>query len=639
MTHLTTKANYHSGGDFDRLPIPFRAVSTDVVTGAEVIHENGSLSEAMRATMAFPLAFTGLEKNGQLLMDGGMVIPVPVELVRRMSDSIRFVVAVNTASPLLPREELNTPVDIANQVTSIMTADKLREQLESADVVVTPPLEGFGAMDFKRKDSLIAIGYADGLQAADSIIAVLSEERAHRRYTILEIEIVGVSSDEKEMILGKMQGKWLNQSALIRKLKSLAGELKLFRLEAELTPLGVTPDGVKMIRLRLNAQAAPMVADVTFRFTGSSVFDDSTLAAQFTGSDGVLTGQKLRDGLRRITNLYHEKGYDLVVVREADIDCSKRAVRIHIDEAVVQGVDVLDNQCTKDWFVRTRFPLKSGEPYSTARAARGIADIYATDLFDRVVVDFVPHRGGGKVRISVEEKQSRQARLGWHWDEEYDSEEFVELLDDNVGGIGVQFLLHALYGADRHDYQAAVKADRIFKTYLTGTVRLFHHRLERHLFDPDGSHEADRRELKTGGEVRIGQQIARLGTVSGALVVENVEYRHPEGLSQDFGLTRLKLESLVETFDRVPFPETGKKYLFELQFAGEFLGGEATYTRFFTSLEAYFPLGKKLNYHPQLALGLSRSDLPVSEKFFLGGLHRFAGFRTHQLEGDKMFLL
>ncbi|MGH8016592.1 MAG: patatin-like phospholipase family protein, partial [Candidatus Zixiibacteriota bacterium] len=84
LNRMTTKANYRCGGDFNKLKIPFKTVATDVISGNEVILDSGSISEAMRASMAFPLALTAVETNGYVLMDGGMVTPIPVTIARTM---------------------------------------------------------------------------------------------------------------------------------------------------------------------------------------------------------------------------------------------------------------------------------------------------------------------------------------------------------------------------------------------------------------------------------------------------------------------------------------------------------------------------------------------------------------------------
>ncbi|MCX6833734.1 MAG: patatin-like phospholipase family protein, partial [candidate division Zixibacteria bacterium] len=150
LTRLTLKPDYLAGRDFSSLPIPFKTVGTNVATGDLVIFDHGSLADAMRSTMAFPLALTGVEQGDSILMDGGMLMPVPVEPVWDMVDSGVVIVAVNTTSPLLAARKILTPVDIANQVTTIMTADKLRYQLSLADLVLTPVGPQLVSTDFDK---------------------------------------------------------------------------------------------------------------------------------------------------------------------------------------------------------------------------------------------------------------------------------------------------------------------------------------------------------------------------------------------------------------------------------------------------------------------------------------------------------
>jgi len=319
LTNLTTKANYHCNNDFSKLAIPFKTISTDIITGREVIHGRGSLAEAMRATMGFPLAFTGLEKNGQLLMDGGMVTPIPVELVRKMSDSVSFVVAVNTTSQLLPRDELVTPVDIANQVTSIMTSDKLSTQLQAADFVITPPIDSFSSTDFKCKDALIDIGYQSGGIAADSIIKLLHQQQRLLKYKITQVEVDISTQAAGDTIRAKFLEKTFNRAQLVTMLKSLAIDLNLFWLQAELESLDLSPDGAKEVLLRITAYPCFQFSDIKFIFVGNTIYDDAMLAAQFVFESPVLTPRRLQQGLDRILDLYDTDGFNLTGIREVAI--------------------------------------------------------------------------------------------------------------------------------------------------------------------------------------------------------------------------------------------------------------------------------------------------------------------------------
>jgi outer membrane protein assembly factor BamA len=163
--------------------------------------------------------------------------------------------------------------------------------------------------------------------------------------------------------------------------------------------------------------------------------------------------------------------------------------------------------------------------------------------------------------------------------------------------------------------------------------------LDRDLFDTVGKVNGYRDEDRWGGAFYLGQQIARLGQVRLGLKVERIEtVDHLKKTSSLLNLRTLHFESEVESFDRYPFPNRGKKHSLDLRFAGKLLGGEVEYSRFFTSIEVYYPLGEYLNYHLVASVGLSRRGLPPSEKFYAGGLGSFAGFRTSELSGEKLVL-
>ena len=642
LTRLTTQANYLAERDFTRFPIPFKTVGTDIVTGKLVVLSSGSLADAMRASMAFPLAFTAVERGDSLLMDGGMLLPVPVEIVRDMVDSTTPVIAVNTTSPLARGDQLTTAVDIANQVSTIMTADKLERQLALADLVMTPVGHETASIDFKLADSLIELGYRAGLVTADSILR-LSESRSVQTYNVRQVQVICDDSLIRERIEQAGFDQPFTRRQLIADLQTLVRTEPIFQLTAELIP--AQPDstgrgsGTPTVNLRLNVVLRPLITDLALRFEGNSVFDDSVLAHQCDFVDNRLSISALRRGLDRIVNLYRVEGYDLADIRELEMDPDCSEITIHIDEAIVRHIDVNRGLRSRDWLLRSYFPVKIGRPFSLERASQGLSDLYGTDLFERVTFDLTPVDGAAKMTIRVKEKKFSQLRVGWHWHDEYQSEQFLELLDDNINGMGLEFLTHLQYSRDRRLYYTGLRLDRIFFTYLTARLRIFYDRLDRRLFDDDGDVTGYRDEDRWGGAFYVGQQIARLGQVTAGVRIEDVELLdHEAGSSDKFGLRTLYLESVVESFDQYPFPITGKKHRFDLRFAGKLLGGEIEYSRFFTSIEAYYPLTSHLNFHPKLSIGLSRRGLPPSEKFYVGGNGSFAGYRISELSGDKMFL-
>lgn len=146
--------------DFNKLPIPFRAVATDIVSGEKVVFRKGHLPQVIRASMSIPAVFAPVEINGQLLVDGGMVDNIPVDVAREMG--VDLVIVVDIGTPLRGRKELNTVFDILNQSITLMTRSNSEVQLATLkpdDVLIKPSLASIGATDFGRSEDIINAGY------------------------------------------------------------------------------------------------------------------------------------------------------------------------------------------------------------------------------------------------------------------------------------------------------------------------------------------------------------------------------------------------------------------------------------------------------------------------------------------------
>jgi NTE family protein len=165
--------------DFDRLPIPFRAVATDIGSGREVVLKSGDLARAVRASMAVPGAFAAVDIGGQTLVDGGMSNNLPVSVVRQMGADI--VIAVDISTPLLKREEITSVLGVVEQLTGFLTRRNTEEQigrLRQGDLLIVPPLDeaAISSGDFKRHAEAIAIGE----QAARQKLAGFGRVASHR---------------------------------------------------------------------------------------------------------------------------------------------------------------------------------------------------------------------------------------------------------------------------------------------------------------------------------------------------------------------------------------------------------------------------------------------------------------------------
>jgi NTE family protein len=145
--------------DFNQLPIPFRAMATDIETGDSIVLDHGSVAQAMRASMSVPGAIAPVEIDGRLLVDGGIANNLPIHEARKLCADV--VIAVNISTPLRKREDLTSALSVAGQLVNFLGKQTVDEQLKSMgdrDVLIAPDLGNISAGDFKRAEDAIRIG-------------------------------------------------------------------------------------------------------------------------------------------------------------------------------------------------------------------------------------------------------------------------------------------------------------------------------------------------------------------------------------------------------------------------------------------------------------------------------------------------
>jgi len=173
--------NVDSIDNFDKLPIPFRAVATNMVSGREVVFSSGRLYQAMRASMSVPGMFAPMEIDGRILGDGGLVNNLPVDVVRAMGADI--VIAVNIGTPLMSRDQLQSLVGYASQMLNILTEQNVRQQLASlkpTDILISPDLGALTFMDFAAAPQFVELGEkaADAVRTELAALAVTPTQYA-----------------------------------------------------------------------------------------------------------------------------------------------------------------------------------------------------------------------------------------------------------------------------------------------------------------------------------------------------------------------------------------------------------------------------------------------------------------------------
>jgi NTE family protein len=242
--------------NFDQLPTRFRAVATNLETGAKRIIGDGDLTTAMRASMSVPGLFAPVEYRGELLVDGGLADNLPIDVARSMG--VDILIVVDAGFPLQPRKSLNSLPGITNQMLSILLRKDIARDLATLgpdDIVVSPQLGDFSSYDFPETMKIVHAGVAAAEAVEPRLAALgLSDEdyaryqlaRSEARSGLPTVEFVRVESDSKsyqrpiEDMFARFQGHTVEPGELRAQVGALYGRGDLEMLDYRLVqdPLG-----------------------------------------------------------------------------------------------------------------------------------------------------------------------------------------------------------------------------------------------------------------------------------------------------------------------------------------------------------------------------------------------------------------
>ena len=224
--------------DFDRLPIPFRAVATDIATGDAVVFKSGHLPQAIRASIGLPGFFAPVMVDGRMLVDGVLSKNLPVDVAREMG--VDRVIVVDIATPLKPAEDMHSILDIMDQTTTLLTRNNTQEQLATLtdqDMLLQPELGEIAFSSFAEAEQAITAGEQSLLQAPELQAFVqptsplqpggnLARHRPQRQPIIHEIRVVNSGKVADEVVRSMVRqelGEPLNTGHLAKDMGTIYG--------------------------------------------------------------------------------------------------------------------------------------------------------------------------------------------------------------------------------------------------------------------------------------------------------------------------------------------------------------------------------------------------------------------------------
>jgi len=223
------------------LALPVSIIATDIGSGERVVFRDGSLSLAMRASMAVPGLMAPVDDRGRRLVDGGLVDNVPIREVRERCDA-QVVIAVNVGSPLLPAQDVGSLLTVSAQVVALLTEQNVAQSLATlrpGDIYIRPDLDGLGAGAFERSGEAADRGRAAALALAPTLAALAVDgpayaawrQRVGSRQTLTavvdQIEVAGLQRVNPSAVsrhITQQTGQPLDTTALNRDLLRAYGD-------------------------------------------------------------------------------------------------------------------------------------------------------------------------------------------------------------------------------------------------------------------------------------------------------------------------------------------------------------------------------------------------------------------------------
>jgi NTE family protein len=642
---LAINAPLLADDNYDNFLFKYRAVSTDLISGKEVIINKGSLGLTMRASSSVTLLLPPVKKDSLLLVDGGLVSNIPVRETRSLGADI--VVAVNSSSPLFTESELNYPWTIADQLVSIPMKILNDQQLREADFVIQPDLASRKNSDFENLSGAIRAGYDAAKPVAIKIrsefekrmkTALAKSKKVFRNLRLNE----NPSEIEKNLFNAFSNKDSVSSRDLLYRLNNLFGEGYWQDVSLDINERGdesfLTINTIENSKVgNINVEGASdsnlnMVLGKTSKLLERPFNPRNTLNVAL-------------DILRK----YKSSGMSLARIDKISFDDKTNTLFFKVSEGLISKIIIEGNSKTKEKIITREFPLKAGDIFNYSLAEKGLTNLRSTNLFDQLDLTIQPYGGENEVRLKVSEKISSVIRLGMRIDNENLAQFSVDLREENFNGTGTEIGVTLSGGTRNRFYSIEQKANRVFDSYLTYKVRAFSEFNDVNVYQDDSIHSANTFSRKKTGEYRqsylggsfgIGAQVEKFGNVliearyQRDEIKNKIDYTGPTYIED---ISSLRFSLSIDSQDEYPYPTVGFLVKGFYETAQTAFGGDVGYTKIYLDYKNIISYRSVNTVSIRAVIGLGDATLPLSEQFSLGGQNSFLGLRDNEYRGRQVF--
>ncbi len=650
---LVLNAPYHTTHAFSDLPINFRAVTTDLISGRRITLTSGPLSEAIRASSTVPILFQPIERGGHKLADGGLVANLPVDELEVAGATYKIAVDAH-GRMYRDGDDIDIPWKAADQAMSILTQVQYPVQLDLADIVISPEIGDHKATDVSDIAQLIAAGYDKGRLLAPTIsqnIRLTPERDTDiRRYVKT---LTGIPGTPDFAAQTRTAGEIVRTASRLKEcLRDLLATDLFSRVFARIDQ--------KSRHVEFVATPLPLLKEVAI--TGGPV-DAVSASAQKEAFSPIIgspyTSAAATRSLEKLVRLYRDKGYSLVGITSTRIAHNRLTVGLSSGRIGSIGIEQ-DKNLTGQLPVRREIVIDTTQALRLHDVEKSVNNLYGTGVFNRVSLS-TESLGPDDVRqpdhvdFRLDEKPSNVLRLGLRYDETSNAQMLIDLRNENLNGTANSLGGWAKISQKHNSLNLELSIPRIGNTPLTMYSKAFYDQR-----DIDTRQRTLKNEPATSsfGELysfgiqhiglttAFGTMISSNGRLVADLTLQNARSYPRNAAAESVPRENLNIAGIGGRFTldtrNSPFlPSDGR--LVNIRYTASYLLDNASgnFWQFAGSHEENISLTDNTSIQFSGTAGISSPGVPFSEKYFVGGTGtslscRFIGLKENDLIGDNV---
>ena len=639
LQELFWDAIFKTDSSFNSLKYPFRAVATNLVDGASVALANGDIANAIRASSAIPLRYKPVYLDSNIYVDGGILANLPTTHAKEFNPDI--IIAVNTVSGLMTRDELKVPWNIADQTISTAIKKFEKKSLDIADIVITPDIGKRKNTDFTSLQTLIDAGF-DNSEAA---FLEYIETYDQKYFLKIKERLEQVYNSENDVFVEFQDITYtdsLRFADAAYSIDSLSLVLRSLFQTGSYTAFAIDYDG----NITIEAKLYPILKYI--KVNGDVPYFLLTPIRKMIDAkyNRPINKKLITEVYDEVNRRYREKDYSAGGVISHTV--RDDTLFLEITDGIIKKIEIISDDGINPSLITRDLDFKEGQPLNAEKLSEAWYKLSNSDLFSDVrIFPTNIHQDSIIVRIVTVETGAQSLRLGARIDSERNGQVAIEAAHENLFNKGERFSIGFTGGTLNQKYQAELSNRRIFNTLFFAKACVYYNNrdyFEYYKLNPsDPTRFADSRERNLveenyGSMFSIGRQVETTGILSVNFRFEKQRLYHIDSLNKpNFStINTVMFKGDFDTNDERAFPHEGNRIILSLETnLFNIKGGEA-----FSKLQFYYQLFQSFGDHtliPKLHFGAADKTLPAAEFFSLGGEDSFYGLREDESRGRQIF--